>query len=161
MTQPIEKQVEDLNANIKRIGDEIKPLAEQAIKEAKNAGEVNAETRAKVDELLMKHGEAQARLTAIEQEMKAGQNRDEPEAPRSAGRMVVHPAHLRREAAACRPTHWHRQCNPWRFRSSRLSCRSRPAGTSGRGVALQDSPEPPPDAAFNAAARPRPPCSTT
>ncbi len=89
MADPIEKQVEDLNANITRLNNEIKPLAEQAIKEAKNAGEVNAETRAKVDELLMKHGEAQARLTAIEQEMKAGQNRDEPEAPRSAGRMVA------------------------------------------------------------------------
>lgn len=85
----VEAQVADLNANIKRIGDEIKPLAEQAIKEAKNAGEVNAETRAKVDELLMKHGEAQARLTAIEQEMKAGENANEPDTPKTAGQLVA------------------------------------------------------------------------
>lgn len=85
----VEAQVADLNANIKRIGDEIKPLAEQAIKEAKNAGEVNAETRAKVDELLVKYGEAQARMTAIEQEMKAGESANEPDTPKTAGQLVA------------------------------------------------------------------------
>lgn len=89
MPEPIEKQVEDLNANIKRIGDEIKPLAEQAIKEAKQAGELQAETVTKVDDLLIKYGEAQARITELEKEVVARRDPAEPEAPKSAGRMVA------------------------------------------------------------------------
>ncbi|MFT0533936.1 phage major capsid protein [Castellaniella hirudinis] len=88
MADPIEKQVEDLNANITRLNSEIKPLAEQAIKEAKNAGEVNAETRAKVDELLVKYGEAQARMAAVEQAVAAGRAEDGPQTHQTAGQMV-------------------------------------------------------------------------
>ena len=69
MPAPIEDQVKDLNDNIVRLSNEIKPLAEKAIQEAKKTGEVHAETRAKVDELLLKQGELQANLQAAEQKL--------------------------------------------------------------------------------------------
>lgn len=89
MTQPIEKQVEDLNANIKRIGDEIKPLAEQALKEAKQAGEVHAETKQQVDDALLKFGEMQATMQELAQKMAAQSDPQEPQAPKSAGQLVA------------------------------------------------------------------------
>src|SRR5690554_2878629 len=89
MTQPIEKQVEDLNANIKRIGDEIKPLAEQALKEAKQAGEVHAETKQQVDDALLKFGEMQATIQELAQKMAAQSDPQEPQAPKSAGQLVA------------------------------------------------------------------------
>lgn len=89
MTQPIEKQVEDLNANIKRIGDEIKPLAEQALKEAKQAGEVHAETKKQVDDALLKFGEMQATIQELAQKMAAQSDPQEPQAPKSAGQLVA------------------------------------------------------------------------
>lgn len=89
MTQPIEKQVEDLNANIKRIGDEIKPLAEQALKEAKQAGEVHAETKQQVDDALLKFGEMQVTIQELAQKMAAQSGPQEPQAPKSAGQLVA------------------------------------------------------------------------
>lgn len=89
MPAPIEQQVEDLNANIKRIGDEIKPLAEKALKEAQAAGEVNAETKTKVDEALLRFGEMQAEMQELAQKMVAGTEPGEPQAPRTAGRIVA------------------------------------------------------------------------
>lgn len=89
MTQPIEKQVEDLNANISRLNDEIKPLAEQALKEAKNAGSVHAETKAQVDQALAKFGEMQAQMQEMAQKLVAKSDPAEPAAPKSAGQLVA------------------------------------------------------------------------
>lgn len=89
MPAPIEQQVEDLNANIKRIGDEIKPLAEQALKEAKQAGEVHAETKQQVDDALLKFGEMQATMQELAQKMAAQSDPQEPQAPKSAGQLVA------------------------------------------------------------------------
>ena len=55
-----------------------------------NFGEMNKETRAKVDELLTAQGELQARLSAAEQAMLANEKRDGgEEAPKTAGQMVA------------------------------------------------------------------------
>ena len=59
-----DKQYNELNASLKSIGDQIKSQAETSNKEIARHGEMNTETRAKVDELLMKQGELQARLDA-------------------------------------------------------------------------------------------------
>src|SRR5690625_1504571 len=67
MPTPIEQQIEQLNSNIERISNEIKPLAEQANTEVKNLGQISTETRAKVDELLTEQGALQARLATAEQ----------------------------------------------------------------------------------------------
>nr|WP_250467711.1 phage major capsid protein [Caballeronia sp. GAFFF2] len=61
--------MEKVTAELKRIGDEVKKSGEEALKQAKSAGDVSAETKAKVDELLLKQGELQARLTEAEQKL--------------------------------------------------------------------------------------------
>ena len=57
--------ISQINASLKEVGDQLKAHAEAA---ATNAT-VNAETRAKVDELLMKQGELQANLQSAEQKL--------------------------------------------------------------------------------------------
>ncbi|WP_273649215.1 phage major capsid protein [Pseudomonas aeruginosa] len=85
-----EKQIGELNASLKQVGDQIKSQAEQVNTQIANFGEMNKETRAKVDELLTAQGELQARLSAAEQAMLANEKRDSgEEAPKTAGQMVA------------------------------------------------------------------------
>lgn len=73
-----EQTQELVAAELKRIGDEVKSAGEKAIAEAKNAGTMSAETKAKVDELLVKQGELQARLQEAEQKLdRRGASEDE------------------------------------------------------------------------------------
>ncbi|AZM86713.1 phage major capsid protein [Pseudomonas aeruginosa] len=85
-----EKQIGELNASLKQVGDQIKSQAEQVNTQIANFGEMNKETRAKVDELLTAQGELQARLSAAEQAMLANEKRDGgEEAPKTVGQMVA------------------------------------------------------------------------
>ncbi|MDV2645707.1 phage major capsid protein, partial [Pseudomonas aeruginosa] len=85
-----EKQIGELNTSLKQVGDQIKAQAEQVNTQIANFGEMNKETRAKVDELLTAQGELQARLSAAEQAMLANEKRDGgEEAPQTAGQMVA------------------------------------------------------------------------
>lgn len=63
---PIENQ-EQITAELKKIGDQVKEAGEKALAEAKKAGDMTIDTKAKVDELLVKQGELQARLADVEQ----------------------------------------------------------------------------------------------
>ncbi|MBA1192848.1 phage major capsid protein [Pseudomonas entomophila] len=86
-----EAQVKEFNATLKGIGDQIKAQAESTEKQIKASGEMNAETRAKVDELLTKQGEVSARLQEAEQKLvnasRAPADREEPQ--KSVGALVV------------------------------------------------------------------------
>ncbi|MFJ3121047.1 phage major capsid protein [Pseudomonas protegens] len=85
-----ETQVKELNASLKGIGDQIKTQAEAVDKQIKASGEMNTETRAKVDELLTKQGEISARLGEAEQKLvNANRDRGEPERQKSAGEIVT------------------------------------------------------------------------
>lgn len=85
-----EAQVKELNSSLKGIGDQIKSQAEATEKQMKASGEMNAETRAKVDELLTKQGELQARLGEAEQKLvNASRGRNEPDRQKSAGEIVT------------------------------------------------------------------------
>ncbi|MCU9947507.1 phage major capsid protein [Pseudomonas sp. PDM13] len=84
-----EKQVIELNASLKQIGDQIKSSAENTEKEIKRTGEMQAETRAKVDELLNKQGELQARLQEAEQKLVASIEKGDPAGVKTAGQLVV------------------------------------------------------------------------
>ncbi len=86
-----EAQVKELNSSLKGIGDQIKAQAEATQKEIARAGEMHGETRAKVDELLSKQGELQARLLEAEQKLVNASNggRNQAERQKSAGEMVV------------------------------------------------------------------------
>lgn len=70
---------ETVTAELKRIGDEVKSAGEKALKEAKTAGDMSAETKAKVDELLVKQGELQARLQEAEQKLDRRGSNEEAE----------------------------------------------------------------------------------
>lgn len=86
-----EAQVKELNSSLKGIGDQIKAQAETTQKEIARAGEMQSETRAKVDELLSKQGELQARLQEAEQKLVNASTggRNQSERQKSAGEMVV------------------------------------------------------------------------
>lgn len=59
----LETDIKAINDSLKTVGDQLKAQAEAVNKN----GALNAETRAKVDELLTKQGELQARLASAEQ----------------------------------------------------------------------------------------------
>ncbi|GHW54762.1 phage major capsid protein [Vibrio cholerae] len=89
MPAPLEQQVETLQSSLNKIGDAVKTQAEAANKEVARLGEMSAQTRASVDEILTKQGELQARLQEAEQKMlNAGKDNGEEEF-RSAGLIVA------------------------------------------------------------------------
>lgn len=64
-TAPVTLEV--IKAELTRISGEVKAGAENALKEAKDAGKLSTETKAEVDKLLIKQGELSAKLTQTEQ----------------------------------------------------------------------------------------------
>lgn len=84
-----EKQVEELGANLTKIGDQIKAAAEETNKQIKASGEMHAETRDKVDKLLLEQGSIQARLQEAEQKLLKGAQSNQQEREQSIGERVV------------------------------------------------------------------------
>lgn len=78
----------EIKAELKKIGDQVKEQGEKALAEAKKHGDMYAADKPKVDEMLVKQGELQARLLEVEQKM-ARQPRDEPSKPKSLGAQTV------------------------------------------------------------------------
>lgn len=62
-----EKQINEINANLKQVNDQLKAHAETSAKEIKAHAALSEETKANVDKLLITQGELQARLQAAEQ----------------------------------------------------------------------------------------------
>jgi len=86
----IEAEYKEVQANLKTVGDQLKTYAEKTEKEIKAAGEMHGETRTKVDEMLTKQGELQARLQEAEQKLVNAGTRNQPEAaPKSVGQLVA------------------------------------------------------------------------
>lgn len=83
-----EQAQELVTAELKRIGDEVKSAGEKAIAEAKKSGDMSLETKGKVDELLVKQGELQARLQEAEQKLDR-RGSEQEEAAKSAGEEFV------------------------------------------------------------------------
>lgn len=84
-----EKQVEELGANLTKIGDQIKSAAEETNKQIKASGEMHAETRDKVDKLLLEQGSMQARLQETEQKLLKGPQSQQEEREMSIGERVA------------------------------------------------------------------------
>jgi len=81
---------EKIQAELTRIGDQVKAFAEKADKEIKTHSALSEETRASVDKLLTTQGEMQARLQAAEQLVaKMDQGGGREDAPLSLGRQFV------------------------------------------------------------------------
>ncbi|WP_312115293.1 phage major capsid protein [Stutzerimonas nitrititolerans] len=89
-SENFEAQVKELNASLTKIGDQIKAQAEQVEKQIRASGEMQGETRAKVDEMLTKQGELQARLQEAEQKLvSASSDRGNGDRQQSAGELVA------------------------------------------------------------------------
>jgi len=85
-----EEQIEQINASLKTVGDQLKAQAERAQKEIQAHQQMSAETRAKVDQLLTAQGELQARLANTEQVIAAVQNGGgTARAPQSMGEQLT------------------------------------------------------------------------
>ena len=84
-----EQQFVQLQASLSEINAAIKAQAEATEKEVKRVGEMQGETRAKVDELLSKQGELQARLQEAEQKLVNSGKEPEREEFQSAGKRVA------------------------------------------------------------------------
>src|SRR5690606_18031564 len=81
---------EKLKAALDKISDQIKAQAETAEKEIKANAKMSEETRAKVDEMLTRQGELQARLQSAEQLVaKLEQGGGEAAGPQSMGDQVI------------------------------------------------------------------------
>ncbi|AXA66745.1 phage major capsid protein [Pseudomonas oryzihabitans] len=88
--EDIEQQYKQTQANLKDIGDQLKAHAEQAQMDIARHEGLSKETTAKVDELLMKQGELQARVLEAEQKLVAANSATQRhEAPKSAGELFV------------------------------------------------------------------------
>jgi HK97 family phage major capsid protein len=86
----VEAEYKQVTTDLKNVGDQLKAHAEAVQKEIKAAGDLSKETKAKVDELLTKQGELQARLHTAEQVLdKVGSRDDEPNRVLSLGSHVV------------------------------------------------------------------------
>lgn len=70
----LEKDIEQINANLKEVGDQLKAHAERADKEIKAHAKLSEETRNSVDKLLTNQGELHARLATAEQLLAKVQN---------------------------------------------------------------------------------------
>lgn len=85
----IEKDIDTINASLKKVGDDLRAFADQSQKEIKRTGDMQAETKAKVDELLVQQGELRARLQAAEQAIVNAETHGDPARPKSWGEQVA------------------------------------------------------------------------
>lgn len=69
MPTAIEQEYQQVQADLKKVGDDLRTYAEQSEKELKAHSKLSEETKASVDKFLVSQGELQARLQAAEQLM--------------------------------------------------------------------------------------------
>lgn len=69
MPTAIEQEYQQVQADLKKVGDDLRTYAERSEKELKAHSKLSEETKASVDKLLVSQGELQARLQAAEQLM--------------------------------------------------------------------------------------------
>lgn len=87
---PLEEDVKTITASLSKVNDQLKAHAEQAQKDLKAHQEMSAESKAKVDQLLVQQGELQADLRAAQQAIvKLENGGGTPAAPKSLGEIVA------------------------------------------------------------------------
>lgn len=80
--------IEDVKAELGKIGNSIKEAGEKALAEAKKAGDMYAADKPKIDEMLVKQGQLQAELLDIQQRL-ARKGEEDSAAPKTAGEMIT------------------------------------------------------------------------
>lgn len=86
--QNLEKVLNDISAELPKVNDRVKQVAEQVNLEIKNLGKIQDETKATADKLLSQQGEMEARLNAAEQKLARGGG-GTPERAKSLGEVVA------------------------------------------------------------------------
>ncbi|MFC3340020.1 phage major capsid protein [Paracandidimonas soli] len=85
-----EQQIEQINANLKTVGDQLKTMAEKADADMKNRGTLDQQLRADIDKTLTTQGELLARLSTAEQLLAKVQNGGgAPGQPQSIGAKIT------------------------------------------------------------------------
>lgn len=79
---------EMISAELKKIGEQVKEQGERALAEAKKHGDMSADLKPKIDEMLIKQGELQARLLEVEQKA-ARRGSDEQAIIQTVGHQVI------------------------------------------------------------------------
>jgi HK97 family phage major capsid protein len=79
----------EIKQALDKITDQVKEAGEKALAEAKKAGDLSTQSKEKVDELLIKHGELQARLAEVEQKAARRPGGDEQTEFKTVGQRVV------------------------------------------------------------------------
>ena len=77
-----------ITLELKKISDQVKEQGEKAFAEARKSGDMSLETKTKVDELLVKQGELQARLQETEQKLDRRSMDDQDQCSKSIGQQV-------------------------------------------------------------------------
>ncbi len=85
----IESVLKDVKAELGRISDGVKATAEDALKQAKDAGQLTGELKQKADELLTKQNELSARQLELEQKLEAGDRGKGKDEVKSLGQAVA------------------------------------------------------------------------
>ncbi|WJJ93433.1 phage major capsid protein [Neopusillimonas aromaticivorans] len=85
-----EQQIEQINASLKTVGDQLKSMADKADADMKARGTLDAQLRADIDKTLTTQGELQARLATAEQLLAKVQNGGgTASGPQTIGAMVT------------------------------------------------------------------------
>ncbi|QRX82245.1 phage major capsid protein [Glaciimonas sp. PAMC28666] len=77
-----------ITTELQKISDQVKEQGEKAFAEARKSGDMSLETKTKVDELLVKQGELQARLQEAEQKLDRRSAGDQEQSSQSIGQQV-------------------------------------------------------------------------
>jgi HK97 family phage major capsid protein len=85
----IEKEYKQVQADLKKVGDDLRTYAEQAKLDIQSSAKLSEETKAKVDSLLITQGELQARLQAAEQLVVKLEQGGGHELPKSMGQAFL------------------------------------------------------------------------
>jgi HK97 family phage major capsid protein len=80
---------EMIKASLAKISDQVREIGEKAMAQAKKAGDMSAEMKPRVDELLVEQGKLMARLQDIEQKQARRAGPDNGGAHRSVGQMFI------------------------------------------------------------------------
>ena len=87
--QPTEADLTDAIKSFKKATDDVKQFGEDMQREMKNLGGASAETKARVDEALLKFGDLQGTVTELSQKLARRGSESQPTGGKSLGQMVI------------------------------------------------------------------------
>lgn len=84
-----ETDMKGVEEALKKLSHDVKTEGEKALAEAKKAGDMTAEQKARIDEMLMKQGELQAALTEVQQKQARAEQASAAQGAKSMGQQAI------------------------------------------------------------------------